>query len=63
MEWWVLIPVVSMITGPTAMYFITRDKRREREAEERYQDLARRYEELLADTDPRELPRTHRQDP
>ncbi|MFG2603323.1 hypothetical protein ACGFT2_07225 [Streptomyces sp. NPDC048514] len=41
MAWWVLVPVVSMITGPVALYLITRRKRRIDDAGERYEELPR----------------------
>jgi hypothetical protein len=28
MAWWALVPVVSMITGPLALYVMSRRKRR-----------------------------------
>ena len=61
MQWWVLIPVVSMLTGPAALYLMTRNKRRVVRAEERYEELARRYDELLdaRESERRALPDRH----
>jgi len=37
--WWVLVPVVSMVAGPAALYVITWRKRRRMDDEERYEQL------------------------
>ena len=53
MPWWVLIPVVSMITGPLTLYLMTRRKQREQrvdELEERYEELEDRYAALLEES-------------
>ena len=56
MPWWPLIPVVSMITGPVALYILTRRKRRTDETDERYEELARKYTALLEESTSGELP-------
>ncbi|MFD8420821.1 hypothetical protein [Streptomyces sp. NPDC059668] len=56
MPWWALIPVVSMITGPVALYLMTRRKRRPEVADERYEELSRKYTALLEDSTSGELP-------
>ncbi|MEU3534883.1 MULTISPECIES: hypothetical protein [Streptomyces] len=56
MPWWALIPVVSMITGPLALYVMTRRKRAEDRADERYEELSRKYTALLEETTSGELP-------
>ncbi|MET7288122.1 hypothetical protein [Streptomyces sp. NPDC005573] len=56
MAWWALVPVVSMITGPVALYVLSRRKRRTDEAEERYEELAHRYDELLEKSTPADPP-------
>ncbi|MGW1725906.1 hypothetical protein ACWCQK_23570 [Streptomyces sp. NPDC002306] len=56
MPWWALIPVVSMITGPVALYLMTRRKRRPEVADERYDELSRKYTALLEDSTSGELP-------
>ncbi|MEU6279582.1 hypothetical protein [Streptomyces sp. NPDC047028] len=48
MSWWALIPVVSMITGPVVLYVLNRRKR-DADADERYEELSHRYDELLAE--------------
>ncbi|MFJ4603913.1 hypothetical protein [Streptomyces griseoluteus] len=48
MPWWALIPVVSMITGPAVLYILGRRKR-DSDADERYEELSQRYDELLAE--------------
>ncbi|AJE44210.1 hypothetical protein [Streptomyces nodosus] len=50
MPWWAIVPVVSMITGPAALYILTRRKRRAEDAEERYEELSRRYTALLEES-------------
>ncbi|MEW2275208.1 hypothetical protein [Streptomyces griseofuscus] len=60
MPWWALIPVVSMVTGPLALYVMTRRKRAEDRADERYEELSRKYTALLEETTSGELP--HRRD-
>ncbi|MFY4720832.1 hypothetical protein [Streptomyces sp. LaBMicrA B280] len=57
MPWWALIPVVSMITGPLALYVMTRRKRAEDRADERYEELSRKYTALLEETTSGELPK------
>ncbi|MGW0087133.1 hypothetical protein [Streptomyces sp. NPDC003393] len=47
MPWWALFPVVLTISGPVALYVITRRKRRSDDADERYQELSRDYTALL----------------
>ncbi|MFI8347814.1 hypothetical protein [Streptomyces sp. NPDC085596] len=50
MPWWALIPVVSMITGPVVLYILSRRKRdSDDDAEERYEELSHKYDELLAE--------------
>ena len=56
MPWWALIPIVSMITGPAALYVLTRRKRAEERADERYEELSEKYTALLEETVARELP-------
>ncbi|CAL2069396.1 MULTISPECIES: hypothetical protein [Streptomyces] len=56
MPWWALIPVVSMVTGPLALYVMTRRKRAEDRADERYEELSRKYTALLEETTSGELP-------
>ncbi|NDK23892.1 hypothetical protein FSY75_05245 [Streptomyces sp. TR1341] len=56
MPWWALIPVVSMVTGPLALYAMTRRKRAEDRADERYEELSRKYTALLEETTSGELP-------
>ncbi|MFR9798729.1 hypothetical protein ACL02U_22960 [Streptomyces sp. MS06] len=56
MPWWALIPVVSMVTGPVALYVITRRNRRTERADERYEELSRKYTALLEETTSGELP-------
>ena len=56
MRWWALIPVVSMVTGPLALYVMTRRKRAEDRADERYEELSRKYTALLEETTSGELP-------
>ncbi|OIK25021.1 hypothetical protein [Streptomyces malaysiense] len=56
MPWWALIPVVSMITGPLALYLMTRRKRAGDRADERYEELSRKYTALLEETTSGELP-------
>ncbi|MEU3248454.1 MULTISPECIES: hypothetical protein [unclassified Streptomyces] len=56
MPWWGLIPVVSMITGPVALYLMTRSKRRPEVADDRYEELSRKYTALLEDSTAGELP-------
>ncbi|MEU1532018.1 hypothetical protein [Streptomyces fagopyri] len=56
MPWWALIPVVSMITGPVALYLMTRRKRRSGGTDERYEQLSRKYTALLEDSTAGELP-------
>ncbi|MYR92040.1 hypothetical protein GTY41_45815 [Streptomyces sp. SID685] len=60
MPWWALIPVVSMVTGPLALYVMTRRKHAEDRADERYEELSRKYTALLEETTSGELP--HRRD-
>ncbi|MGW5046666.1 hypothetical protein [Streptomyces griseoluteus] len=48
MPWWALIPVVPMITGPVVLYILGRRKR-DSDADERYEELSQRYDELLAE--------------
>lgn len=55
MPWWVLIPVVSMITGPATLYLMTRRKQRVDDLEERYEELSRRYTALLEESASGEL--------
>ncbi|WP_328321403.1 hypothetical protein [Streptomyces sp. NBC_00388] len=55
MQWWVLIPVVSMITGPAALYLMTRRKRRS-EGSGEHEELSRKYTALLEDSTSGELP-------
>ncbi|MFS4095050.1 hypothetical protein [Streptomyces sp. AF1A] len=43
MPWWALYPVVLAISGPVALYAITRRKRRSDDADDRYQELAREH--------------------
>ncbi|GAA5004478.1 hypothetical protein [Streptomyces siamensis] len=52
MPWWALIPVVSMITGPVALYVMTRNKRRNDDTGE----LSQKYTALLEETTSGELP-------
>ncbi|GHJ37003.1 hypothetical protein [Streptomyces sp. TS71-3] len=56
MPWWALVPVVSMITGPVALYVMTRGKHRKQGADERYEELSRKYTELLEESTSGELP-------
>jgi hypothetical protein len=56
MPWWALIPIVSMITGPAALYVVTRRRRDADEQDERFDELSRKYDELLAEVRSRELP-------
>ncbi|MEW2314422.1 hypothetical protein [Streptomyces bauhiniae] len=51
MPWWALIPVVSMITGPVVLYILSRRKRDsdDPDADERYEELSHKYDELLAE--------------
>ncbi|MDT0468115.1 hypothetical protein [Streptomyces gibsoniae] len=56
MAWWVLIPVVSMITGPIALYVMTRRKRDTNAGDERYKELSRKYTALLEESTSGELP-------
>jgi len=56
MPWWALIPVISMIIGPVTLYMITRRKRRLEDAEERYEELSRKYTALLEESRSGELP-------
>ena len=56
MPWWPLIPVVSMITGPIALYVIARRKRLRDGADERYEELSRKYTALLEESTSGELP-------
>ncbi|MFV5993207.1 hypothetical protein ACNPQM_12340 [Streptomyces sp. NPDC056231] len=56
MPWWALIPVVSMITGPAALYIMTRRKRRVDGTDERYEELSRKYTALLEESTSGELP-------
>ncbi|MFJ4920012.1 hypothetical protein [Streptomyces sp. NPDC088725] len=56
MQWWALIPVASMVTGLAALYLITRRKRRAEGADERYEELSRKYTALLEDSTSGELP-------
>ncbi|MYV42201.1 hypothetical protein GT030_25870 [Streptomyces sp. SID1328] len=48
MPWWALIPVVSTITGPVVLYILSRRKR-DSDADERYEELSHKYDELLAE--------------
>ncbi|MER7918789.1 MULTISPECIES: hypothetical protein [unclassified Streptomyces] len=57
MPWWALIPVVSMITGPLALYVMTRRKRDGDRADERYEELSRKYTALLEENASGELPK------
>ncbi|MGW2071348.1 hypothetical protein ACWEQH_29870 [Streptomyces sp. NPDC004166] len=50
MPWWALIPVVSMITGPAALYLLTRRKRQASGGDARYDQLSRKYTALLEET-------------
>ncbi|MEV7364772.1 hypothetical protein [Streptomyces sp. NPDC091299] len=50
MPWWALIPVVSMITGPAALYLPTRRKRQASGDDARYDQLSRKYTALLEET-------------
>ncbi|MER5600154.1 hypothetical protein [Streptomyces sp. NPDC002265] len=56
MPWWGLIPVLSMITGPVALYVMTRRKRGARATDERYDALSRKYTQLLEESTSGELP-------
>ncbi|MGI5142525.1 MULTISPECIES: hypothetical protein [unclassified Streptomyces] len=56
MPWWALIPVVSMITGPAALYILTRRKRRVDGNEAQYEELSRKYTALLEESTSGELP-------
>ncbi|WP_028801235.1 hypothetical protein [Streptomyces sp. 142MFCol3.1] len=56
MPWWALIPVVSMITGPVALYVMTRNRRRADDTDERYDELSQKYTALLEETTSGELP-------
>ncbi|MBV2353990.1 hypothetical protein KUM39_06375 [Streptomyces sp. J2-1] len=62
MPWWGFIPLISMVTGPAALYVLARRKRRDDQDErdsvdrERYDELSRKYTELLEDTRRGELP-------
>ncbi|MDT0466642.1 hypothetical protein [Streptomyces gibsoniae] len=56
MPWWALIPVVSMITGPVALYVMSRRKRRVNDEQERYDELSRKYTALLEESTSGELP-------
>ncbi|MFC9079841.1 hypothetical protein ACFTY7_23130 [Streptomyces sp. NPDC057062] len=56
MPWWALIPVVSMITGPAALYLLTRRKRQASGDEARCDELSRKYTALLEETTSGELP-------
>jgi hypothetical protein len=56
MPWWALIPVVTMISGPVALYLVTRRKRRPDDVDERYEELSRKYTALLEESTAGELP-------
>ncbi|MEV5986984.1 hypothetical protein AB0L85_18490 [Streptomyces sp. NPDC052051] len=56
MPWWPLIPVVSMIAGPIALYVLKRNKRRRDGPDERYDELSRKYTALLEESTSGELP-------
>ncbi|MGW1158637.1 hypothetical protein ACWD5Q_08485 [Streptomyces sp. NPDC002513] len=56
MPWWALIPVVSMITGPLALFVMTRRKRNSDAADERYEELSQKYTALLEESTSGELP-------
>jgi hypothetical protein len=56
MPWWALIPVVTTISGPVALYLVTRRKRRPDGVDERYEDLSRKYTALLEESTAGELP-------
>ncbi|MFI9649365.1 hypothetical protein ACIHAA_24090 [Streptomyces sp. NPDC052040] len=56
MSWWPLIPVVSMITGPVALYLLTRRTRGTPDTDERYEELSRKYTALLEESTSGELP-------
>ncbi|MEW2133033.1 hypothetical protein [Streptomyces sp. NPDC005435] len=58
MWWWVLVPVVSMITGPVVLYVLKSRKRADDDTEERYDELSRKYDELLEKTESGEPPAT-----
>ncbi|MEU6815425.1 hypothetical protein [Streptomyces sp. NPDC046860] len=61
MPWWALIPVVSMITGPVALYVLSRRKRVSDDADERYEELSHKYDELLAENRAAKPPATGEQ--
>ncbi|MFD8806898.1 hypothetical protein [Streptomyces sp. NPDC059597] len=56
MLWWALVPVVTMITGPVVLYVLSRRKRTDDDTEERYEELSRKYDELLEKTESAEPP-------
>lgn len=56
MQWWALIPVASTITGPAALYLLSRRKQGLSDTRGRYDELSRRYTTLLEETASGELP-------
>ncbi|MET8811580.1 hypothetical protein ABZW47_06215 [Streptomyces sp. NPDC004549] len=63
MWWWALIPVVSMITGPAVLYILKRRKQTDDDTDERYDELSRKYDELLEKTESGEPPATGERHP
>ncbi|MEU3191989.1 hypothetical protein ABZ686_15405 [Streptomyces sp. NPDC006992] len=60
MPWWALIAIVWIVAGPAALYAMTRHRRRTdkalEEADERYEELSRKYTALLEESASGELP-------